>query len=71
MNIYRLEAIIENKIVHIVVVATDEEAAFKQAEIEIERQYLKIPEVRELTLYEKRKINKGAGFVLSKEETIL
>lgn len=71
MNIYRLEAIIDNKVVHIVVAAMDEEAAFKQAEIEIERQYLKIPEVKELTLYEKRKINKGAGFVLSIEETII
>ena len=71
MNIYRLEAIIENRVVHIVVVSEDEEAAFKQAEIEIERQYLKIPEVKELSLYEKRKINSGAGFVLSKEETII
>lgn len=71
MNLYRLEAIIEGKIVHIVVAATDDEAAFKQAEIEVERQYLKIPEIKELTLYEKRKINRGAGFVLSKEETIL
>ncbi|MDG5787835.1 DUF3906 family protein [Evansella sp. AB-P1] len=68
MTIFRFEAVINNdRTVDIIIAAEDEESAFKLAEMELERHYLKLPVIDELTLYEKRKISKGGGFVLERE----
>jgi hypothetical protein len=71
MNLYRFEATIENKVVHVIVAAENEESAFNQVDIEIERNFVKIPEVTDVTLYEKRVIKQAAGYVLSSNETVL
>ena len=39
MDLYRFEAVLENSIVPIVVVAESEEKAFKMAEIELEKHF--------------------------------
>ena len=64
MDLYRFEAVLENSIVPIVVVAESEEKAFKMAEIELEKHFLPLPEVKEISLFEKKKIRKGAAFVI-------
>ncbi|MBG9686322.1 DUF3906 family protein [Bacillus mycoides] len=64
MDLYRFEAILVNSIVPIVVVAQSEEQAFKLAEIELEKHFLPLPEVKEISLFEKKKIRKGAAFVI-------
>ncbi|EJS67386.1 DUF3906 domain-containing protein [Bacillus cereus] len=64
MDLYRLEAVLANAIVPIVVVAESEEKAFKLAEIELEKHFLPLPEVKEISLFEKKKIRKGAAFVI-------
>ncbi|QWU44291.1 MULTISPECIES: DUF3906 family protein [Bacillus] len=64
MDLYRFEAVLANSVVPIVVVAQSEEHAFKLAEIELEKYFLPLPEVKELSLYEKKKIRKGAAFVI-------
>lgn len=65
MDLYRFEAVLENSIVPIVVVvAESEEKAFKMAEIELEKHFLPLPEVKEIALFEKKKIRKGAAFVI-------
>ena len=64
MELYRFEAVLANNIVPIVVVAQSEEQAFKLAEIELEKHFLPLPEVKELSLFEKKKIRKGAAFVV-------
>ncbi|UNP77640.1 DUF3906 family protein [Bacillus nitratireducens] len=64
MDLYRFEAVLVNSIVPIVVVAQSEEQAFKLAEIELEKHFLPLPEVREISLFEKKKIRKGAAFVI-------
>jgi hypothetical protein len=71
MNLYRFEVTIDTGVIHVIVAAENEEMAFKQADIEIERHFVKIPEVVDMTLYEKRVIKQAAGFVLSRNETIL
>ncbi|MGH1288194.1 DUF3906 family protein [Bacillus toyonensis] len=65
MDLYRFEAVLANNIVPIVVVAQSEEQAFKLAEIELEKHFLPLPEVKEISLFEKKKIRKGAAFVVS------
>ncbi|PGK44468.1 hypothetical protein CN907_06625 [Bacillus anthracis] len=64
MDLYRFEAVLVNSIVPIVVVAESEEQAFKMAEIELEKHFLPLPEVKEITLFEKKKIRKSAAFVI-------
>ncbi|PEZ22819.1 DUF3906 family protein [Bacillus cereus] len=64
MDLYRFEAVLVNSIVPIVVVAQSEEQAFKLAEIELEKHFLPLPEVKEITLFEKKKIRKGVAFVI-------
>ncbi|MEH7185836.1 DUF3906 family protein [Bacillus toyonensis] len=64
MELYRFEAVLANNIVPIVVVAQSEEQAFKLAEIELEKHFLPLPEVKEVSLFEKKKIRKGAAFVV-------
>ncbi|BCC11001.1 TPA: DUF3906 family protein [Bacillus cereus] len=64
MDLYRFEAVLENSIVPIVVVAESEEKAFKMAEIELEKDFLPLPEVKEIALFEKKKIRKSAAFVI-------
>ncbi|MDM5192776.1 DUF3906 family protein [Bacillus hominis] len=64
MDLYRFEAALANTIVPIVVVAQSEEQAFKLAEIELEKHFLPLPEVKEISLFEKKKIRKGAAFVI-------
>ncbi|EEK79717.1 DUF3906 domain-containing protein [Bacillus cereus] len=64
MDLYRFEAILANNIVPIVVVAQSEEQAFKLAEIELEKHFLPLPEIKEISLFEKKKIRKSAAFVI-------
>ncbi|PFJ18864.1 hypothetical protein COD67_13430 [Bacillus cereus] len=64
MDLYRFEAVLVNTIVPIVVVAQSEEQAFKLAEVELEKHFLRLPEVKEISLFEKKKIRKGAAFVI-------
>ncbi|MED0970309.1 DUF3906 family protein [Bacillus paramycoides] len=64
MDLYRFEAVLVNSVVPIVVVAQSEEQAFKLAEMELEKYFLPLPEVKEISLYEKKKIQKGAAFVI-------
>ena len=64
MDLYRFEAVLANNIVPIVVVAQSEEQAFKLAEIELEKHFLPLPEVKEIALFEKKKIRKSAAFVI-------
>ncbi|MGG0260844.1 DUF3906 family protein [Bacillus mycoides] len=64
MDLYRFEAVLVNSMVPIVVVAQSEEQAFKLAEIELEKHFLPLPEVKEISLFEKKKIRKGAAFVI-------
>ncbi len=42
MDLYRFEAVLENSIVPIVVVAESEEKAFKMAEIELEKTFFTV-----------------------------
>ena len=65
MDLYRFEAVLVNSIVPIVVVAQSEEQAFKLAEIELEKYFLPLPEVKEISLFEKKKIRKRGSICYS------
>lgn len=68
MDLYRFEAVLENSIVPIVVVAESEEKAFKMAEIELEKHFLPLPEVKEIALFEKRRFEKARPLLFMSKE---
>lgn len=67
MFLYRFEASIENRTVPIVILANDDEKAFKLVDSELEKFYVKKPDVKELLMYEKKKISQSGGYVLDVE----
>lgn len=71
MDLYRFEAVLAHKVIPVVVVAQSEEQAFRLVEVELEKYFLPLPEVKEISLYEKKKIRKSAAFVIDEQETIL
>jgi len=65
MNLYRFEATLnDHKIVHVIVAAENDDAAFEQVEVELERHFLKLPEIKDITLYDRKEVKNGSGFVI-------
>ncbi|MGE6752647.1 DUF3906 family protein [Rossellomorea sp. NPDC071047] len=72
MNLYRFEVTTRVFVTIVVVAAESDELAFDLVEIELEKYFLKKPDVVDISLYEKRRIRgSGAGFVLHEQETII
>jgi hypothetical protein len=66
MNLYRFEVTVnDGEVLHVIIAAENEESAFRLAEIEIEKHFVKMPVIKDITLYAKKKVNKGNGFVIS------
>ena len=53
--------------IDVIIAAQNDESAFRQVDIELEKYFLKELEIENVTLHEKKRIRKNAGFVLEKE----
>jgi hypothetical protein len=62
--LYRFEVILEDGVVPVIIVAENDDRAFGQVDVELEKHFLRVPAVEEITLHEKKRIGKGCGFVL-------
>ncbi|PJN89811.1 DUF3906 family protein [Bacillus sp. mrc49] len=71
MNLYRFEVTIAEVPTHVIIVADSDEKAFQLVDVELEKHFLKMPDVEDISLYEKKQLTNGAGFILTKFETIL
>ncbi|MBH0165590.1 DUF3906 family protein [Fictibacillus sp. 7GRE50] len=71
MYLYRFEVILKSEVIPVVIAASTDEQAFQLVDIELEKYFLKQPEVDEISLYEKKRIRTGNGFVLYEREMIL
>ncbi|MFG6495066.1 DUF3906 family protein [Fictibacillus sp. UD] len=71
MYLYRFEVISKSTVIPVVIAASTDEQAFQLVDIELEKYFLKQPNVDEISLYEKKRIRTGNGFVLYERETIL
>lgn len=67
LNIYRFEVQTNRKMIDVIIAAKNDESAFRQVDIELEKYFLKELEIENVTLHEKKRIRKNAGFVLEKE----
>ncbi|WP_221565095.1 DUF3906 family protein [Alkalihalobacillus sp. TS-13] len=71
MDLYRFEVTTDTDVIPVIIAAENDEAAFRLVEVELEKYFFRLPEVDDISLYEKKKIRKGNGFVLHEQETIL
>ncbi|OOE10656.1 DUF3906 family protein [Fictibacillus arsenicus] len=71
MYLYRFEVSLKSEIIPVVIAATTDEQAFQLVDVELEKYFLKQPDFEEISLYEKKKIRSGNGFVLYERENIL
>ncbi len=71
MYLYRFEVISKSTVIPVVIAASTDDQAFQLVDIELQKYFLKQPEVDEISLYEKKRIRTGNGFVLYERETIL
>ncbi|MCF6408149.1 DUF3906 family protein [Pseudalkalibacillus salsuginis] len=71
MDLYRFEVSSNGNVIPVIIAAENDEAAFRLVEVELEKYFLSLPEIDDISLYEKKKIRRGNGFVLYGQETIL
>jgi hypothetical protein len=71
MYLYRFEVATCSEVIPVVIAASTDEQAFQLVDIELEKYFLKEPAVNEISLYEKKRIRSGNGFVLYERETTL
>ncbi|MCM3718844.1 DUF3906 family protein [Fictibacillus phosphorivorans] len=71
MYLYRFEVNLKSEVVPVVIAASTDEQAFQLVDVELEKYFLKEPDIEEISLYEKKKIRSGNGFVLYERETLL
>ncbi|WP_058303500.1 DUF3906 family protein [Gorillibacterium timonense] len=64
MFLYKLEAVTSDQLLHVVILAETDEQAFAGAESQLVRHYVAPPVIEELVIVEKKRAEKGAGYVL-------
>ena len=66
--LYRFDVALEAKEIVSVIFAENDEKAFQHLDVELEKFYLKEPQVKEIILREKKRLGKSSGFILDSEE---
>ncbi|MEK4178840.1 DUF3906 family protein [Aeribacillus sp. FSL K6-1121] len=64
MYLYRFLVKTKEKEIPVIIAAENDLKAFEQVDVELEKFYLKVLDIEDVTLYEKKKIRKCAGFVI-------
>jgi hypothetical protein len=64
VNLYRFEVTTTTHLIYVVVAAHNDEQAFQLAENELDKQLIPARELIDISLYEKKKIQRGGGFVV-------
>ncbi|MFM9330421.1 DUF3906 family protein [Paenibacillus mesotrionivorans] len=68
MFLYKLEIKLTGMNVCLIVLADSDEAAFGYAEGHLVRHFIKKPEVLETVIVEKKRVEKGSGYVIETGE---
>lgn len=64
MNLYHFEVETDLQTFTVIVSAKDDEAAFRKAEIEVEKSKLRLPVIKDITLIERKIIKNSQAFVI-------
>jgi len=68
MQLYRFEVTTDDGDFDVVICAKSDEHAFELVEIEIEKHVSKSVDIIDISLFEKKNIRGGAGFVIEKHD---
>lgn len=64
MFLYKIEIELLDQLVYFIVLAETDEKAFGYAESQLQRHFVKTPEIRQASIVEKKRAEKGSGYVL-------
>jgi len=64
MYLYRIEIELAEQLVYLIVVAETDEKAFAYVESHMDRHFLTSPAPIEVSILEKKRLDKGAGYVI-------
>jgi hypothetical protein len=64
MFLYKIELVLETQTVYLIVAAESDEKAFHQVEAHLVRHFNHSPLVKETVLIEKKRLDKGAGYII-------
>lgn len=64
MLLYKIEVALAGQTVYLIVAANSDAAAFDCAEGHLVRHFVKRPDVREMAIVEKKRIEQGCGYVI-------
>ena len=64
MYLYKLEIELADRTVYLITAADGDEQAFDQVEGHLARHFVKMPEVKQSVIVEKKRLEKGAGYVI-------
>lgn len=68
MFLYKVEIHLEHQLVFVIVLADNDEKAFEYAEANLARHFIKTPAVEEMLVVEKKRVEKGSGYVIETKE---
>lgn len=64
MYLYKLEIILEQQTVSLVVAAENDDKAFTYVESHLTRHFVSTPEPKEIALVEKKRLSPGSGYII-------
>ncbi|MDF2922862.1 MAG: hypothetical protein K0R57_1776 [Paenibacillaceae bacterium] len=64
MFLYKIEIQMESQHASLILLADSDESAFGYVEGHLARHYVKAPKVLELAIVEKKRVEKGSGYVI-------
>ncbi|MBW5445072.1 DUF3906 family protein [Cohnella sp. CFH 77786] len=64
LYLYKLEAQMPDRQAVLVILAETDLEAMEEAEVHLSKHFIGAPEIKEIVLIEKRRANKGAGYVI-------
>jgi hypothetical protein len=69
MFLYKLEIELTDRKAAIIVLSESDEKAFAYAESHLTRHFIKTPDIKEMVIVEKKRVEKGSGYVIDTEMT--
>lgn len=67
MFLYKLEIVLADRKACLILLSESDEKAFSYAEGHLVRHFIKAPEVKEMVIVEKKRVEKGSGYVIETE----
>ncbi|WP_424766766.1 DUF3906 family protein [Paenibacillus sp. sgz302251] len=64
MFLYKIEIELIDRMTYLVLLADTDEKAMNVVESQIQRHYIKMPEIRSIALVEKKRVENGNGYII-------